>query len=74
MMQYTTIRALGQARLAEMHRQAERDALTRAVRRQHSAHQAPGLLGALTRPARRRQAAAGNAGGPLMPPDICRPR
>ena len=54
-MQHTTVQALGQARLAELHRQAERDALARAARRVHRArtrrpgHRAPGILTALTR-------------------------
>ena len=74
MMQYSTIRTLGQDRLAELHRQAQRDALTRATRRQHSAHQASALLAAPTRRAHCREAATGNAGRPLMPPAICRPR
>ena len=73
-MQYTTVQALGQARLAELHRQARRDVLPGAARR-HSARQAPALLAAaLTRRARRREAAAGKADRPLMPPAICRPR
>ena len=33
MMHYTTVLAVGQARLTELHRQAERDALARAARR-----------------------------------------
>jgi len=33
MMQYTTARALGEDRLAELHRQAQRDALARAASR-----------------------------------------
>jgi len=33
MIQYTTVQALGQARLADMHDQARRDALVRAARR-----------------------------------------
>jgi hypothetical protein len=73
MMQYSTTRILGRDRLAEVHRQAQRDALTRATWRQHSAHQASALLATLIR-AHRREAATGNAGRPLMPPAICRPR
>jgi hypothetical protein len=49
MMPCTTVQALGQARLAELHHQAQRDALARAARRarrQHSAHLAPRLLAA----------------------------
>jgi hypothetical protein len=62
MMPYTTIQALGQARLDDLHEQARRDALARAAsrgrrarraRRQRSAHRTPGLLGALVRWARR---------------------
>ena len=56
MLPYTTVQALGQARLADMHRQARRDSLARAARRsrrQHSTHHATGLRGALTRWARR---------------------
>lgn len=57
MMPYTTLQALGQARLAELHHQAQDDALARAARRvsrQHSTHHPPGLWTALTRWARRR--------------------
>lgn len=60
MMHHTTVQALGQARLADLHRQAQRDALARAARRarrarrQYSAHLAPGLVAALIRRARRR--------------------
>ncbi len=46
---------LGHARLAEFHRQARRDALTRAARRarrQQSGQLAPGLLAVVTRRAR----------------------
>ncbi len=60
MMSYATTQALGQARLAELHRQAQRDALSRAARRArrpHSTHRTPGLLAALTRRARRPAAA-----------------
>jgi hypothetical protein len=54
MMQYTTAQALGQARLAEMHHQAQRATLARAARqarrarRQQSGHRAPGVLAAAT--------------------------
>jgi hypothetical protein len=55
----TTVQALGQARLAELHHQAHRDALARAARqarrarrRQPGGH-APGLLAAITAWARR---------------------
>lgn len=57
MMPYTTLQALGQARLAELHHQAQDDALARAARRarrQQSTHLPPGLWTALTRWARRR--------------------
>ena len=37
MMHYTTSQALGQARLAELQHQAQRDALARAARRAHCA-------------------------------------
>jgi len=64
MMPYTAVEALGQARLAQLHDQARRDALARAARRprrawrQHSTHRTPGLLAAaLTRRARRGAAA-----------------
>ena len=55
--------AVGQARLADLHRQAQRDALARAARRarrQHSTHRAPGFLAALTRRARRPGPAPGS--------------
>ena len=58
MITHTTVEALGQARLADLHDQARRDALARAARRarraqrQHSTHRATGLLAALTRWAR----------------------
>ena len=59
MMPSTTLQALGQARLADLHDQARRDALARAARRarrprrQHATHRTPRLLAALTRRARR---------------------
>ena len=59
MMQYTTVQYLGRARLAELHRQAQRDALARAARwghrtrQQHFTHLAPGLLAVVTRWAQR---------------------
>ena len=59
MLHETTVRALGQAWLAELHRQAERDALVRAARqarrarRQQSGYRAPGVLAALAAWARR---------------------
>src|SRR5262249_52061407 len=60
MMPYSTVQALGQARLAELHDQARRDALARAAsqaRRQRSAHRTPRLLATVTRWARRPAAA-----------------
>jgi len=60
MLPYTTVQALGQARLAEMHRQAQRDALARTARRQHSTTHAPGLRATLTRWARRLGPAPGS--------------
>lgn len=58
MMQPTIAQALGQARLAALHHQAERDALARAARqarraRSQSWDHAPGILAALTAWARR---------------------
>jgi hypothetical protein len=54
MMHYTTAQALGQARLAELHRQAQRDALGRTARRARRARQhTPALLAAFTWRARR---------------------
>ena len=66
MMQPTTAQALGQARLAELHHQAQRDALGRAARqarrarRQPSGGHGPGLLAAVTRWARRPGSAPGS--------------
>jgi hypothetical protein len=63
MLPYTTVQALGQARLADMHHQAQRDALVRTARRarrQHSTPHAPGLRAALTRWARRLGPAPGS--------------
>jgi hypothetical protein len=57
MMPYTTTQALGQARLAELHDQARRDALARRDRRQDTVHRAPRLLAVFTRWARRLAAA-----------------
>lgn len=54
----TTVQALGQARLADLHDQARHDALVRAARRassaqrQHAAHRATTFVAALTRRAR----------------------
>ena len=52
---YNIVQALGQARLADLHDQARRDALARAARRarrarrQHAPHRATALQAALTR-------------------------
>ena len=56
MMHHTTVQALGRVHLAELQRQAQRDALARAgrqARRQQSGHRAPGILAAVTVWARR---------------------
>jgi hypothetical protein len=56
MMQHTTMQALGQARLAELHHQAQRDALVRAARgtrRRQRGRRGLGLLAAITGRARR---------------------
>jgi hypothetical protein len=64
MMQHTTVQALGRAHLAELHRQAQRDALARAARqarrarRQQSGHRATGILAAVTAWARRSRPAS----------------
>lgn len=69
MMQHTTVYALGQDRLAEMHHQAQRDALARAARRAHrtrqqrSTHPAPRLLAVVTRWAHRPRPARGVCDG-----------
>jgi hypothetical protein len=57
-MHHTTIQALGQARLAELHQQARHDALGRGLRarKQQPAHLAPRIL-AIIRWARRAGAA-----------------
>ena len=53
-MMYTTAQALGRAHLAELHRQAQRDALARAARqadrarRQEPGQRKPGILAAVT--------------------------
>ena len=50
-MMHTTAQALGRAHLAELHRQARRDALARAARRgrrQEPRHRAPGILARVT--------------------------
>lgn len=64
MMQYPTTWALGQARLAELHRQAQLDALAGAARRQRSARPAAALLAAVTRWTARREAVTDGADGP----------
>jgi hypothetical protein len=59
MMHYTTAQALGQARLAELRHQAQRDALARAAgrarraKRRHAAQRHPAILAAITRRPRR---------------------
>ena len=57
-MMHTTAQALGRAHLAELHRQAQRDALARAARQAHARRQEPGhrtprILAAVTAWARR---------------------
>ena len=49
MMQYTTVQALGQARLADLHHQAQRDALARGTRRRRRGRR--GLTGGCPSPA-----------------------
>lgn len=59
MMQHTSVQALGRAHLAELHRQAQHDALARAARRARraqrpgSGHRAPQILAAVIVWARR---------------------
>jgi hypothetical protein len=53
MLHYAVVQALGQARLADLHRQAQRDALARAARR--------------ARRARRQHATQRPPSGPLSP-------
>ena len=66
MITHTTVQALGQARLADLHDQARRDALARAARRARRAQRQPStprvtaLLAALTRRARRHEPAPGS--------------
>jgi hypothetical protein len=67
----STVTAVGQARLDDLHRQAQHDALIRAARRarrgqqhsprQQSGHRVPGLLAAATRWARRPGPAPGSS-------------
>jgi hypothetical protein len=58
-MMHTTAQALGRAHLADLHRQAQRDALARAAsqarrsRRQEPRHRMPGILNSVTAWARR---------------------
>ena len=62
-MMHTTAQALGRAHLAELHRQAQRDALARAARkarRQQAGHRAPGILSVATAWARRPRPAPGS--------------
>jgi hypothetical protein len=53
-MMHTTAQALGRAHLADLHRQAQRDALARAARqarrarRQEPGHRASGILNSVT--------------------------
>ena len=62
-MMHTTAQALGRAHLAELHRQAQRDALARATRkarrtrRQERGHRTPGILAAVTAWAHRSRSA-----------------
>jgi hypothetical protein len=53
MMHPTTMQALGQARLAELRDQAQRDALARAAHRARQHERMPGPLAAPTRRAHR---------------------
>jgi hypothetical protein len=58
MMPHTTVQALGQARLADLHRQAQCASLARAARqarqvRRRSGRRMPGRLGVVTGWARR---------------------
>lgn len=62
-MMHTTAQALGRAHLAELHRQAHRDALasaarrTRRARRQEPGHRRTGILNSVTAWARRPRSA-----------------
>ena len=62
MMQYITVQALGQARLADLHHQAQRDALARGTRRRRR-----GRRGGFN--ARRPELAAGQGTIRLRPDD-----
>ena len=72
MMTHTTIQALGQARLADLHDQARRDALARAARRarrarrQHATHRATALRAALTQAGVPRRKTSVGAPGRVM--------
>jgi len=71
MMTYTTVQALGQPRLADLHDQARRDALARAARRarragQHATHRATALQAAITQPRVPRRKTAVGAPGRVM--------
>ena len=58
-MMHTTAQALGRAHLADLHRQAQRDALARTARkarrtrRQEPGYRTPGILNSVTAWARR---------------------
>jgi len=58
-MMHTTAQAIGRAHLADLHRQAQRDALAgagrqaRRARRQKPGHRVPGILSSVTAWARR---------------------
>lgn len=66
-MQHTTVQALGQARLTDMHRQAQRDALAHAARqarrarRQQPGYRAPKVLATVSAWARRARPAPENS-------------
>ncbi len=62
MMQHTSVQALGQARLAGLHHQAQRDALVRGTRRRRRGRRGPGLLAAVT--GRTRRAVIASHAGP----------
>src|SRR5262245_46452538 len=75
MMTHTTVQALVQARIAELHDQTRRDALVRAARRarrarKHATPRAPGLLAGLTRRASPPGARRGTCDGAHPAPGI----
>jgi hypothetical protein len=75
MITHTTVRALAQDRLADLHDQARREALVRAARRARHARKratprAPGLLAGLTRRARPRGPRRGACDGAHPAPGI----